>query len=98
MSKADGGPAFPIEGMSLIPGMAIVNATGMTLRDWFAGQALKGIIEHLSWVELIAMHMEEDGEDKREPTPQQEWAVKEGIAKAAYKLADAMLAERERHS
>jgi hypothetical protein len=42
MSKpADGGPAFPIYGSD--------NATGdgMRLRDWFAGQALAGILSGL---------------------------------------------------
>jgi hypothetical protein len=33
MSKEDGGPAFPRMGVE-----------GMTLRDWFAGQALVGLI------------------------------------------------------
>lgn len=33
MSKEDGGPAFPTPARY-----------GMTLRDWFAGQALAGII------------------------------------------------------
>lgn len=38
----DGGPAFPHSGMSQIGGQPIqqVFAGGMSLRDWFAGQAL----------------------------------------------------------
>jgi hypothetical protein len=35
-----GGPAFPIS----IPGCGDNGAFGMTLRDWFAGQALAGVI------------------------------------------------------
>lgn len=35
MSKKDGGPAFP---STLQP------TSGMTLRDWFAGQALAGLV------------------------------------------------------
>lgn len=38
MTKSDGGPAFPIE-MTGTP-----YAPGMSLRDWFAGQALAGIM------------------------------------------------------
>jgi hypothetical protein len=39
-TKDDGGPAFP----QLEPNSAYFNATGMTLRDWFAGQALAGLV------------------------------------------------------
>jgi hypothetical protein len=35
-TKDNGGTAFP----QLEPNSAYFNATGMTLRDWFAGQAL----------------------------------------------------------
>ena len=34
MSKPNGGPAFPIPD----------EAAGMTLRDWFAGKALEGLL------------------------------------------------------
>jgi hypothetical protein len=40
MSKNDGGPAFPIETT------ATPYAPGMSLRDWFAGQALAGIMSN----------------------------------------------------
>jgi hypothetical protein len=36
--KDDGGPAFPIETT------ATPYAPGMSLRDWFAGQALAGLV------------------------------------------------------
>lgn len=39
IGKADGGPAFPRDGG---------NQTGMTLRDYFAGQALLGITSELA--------------------------------------------------
>lgn len=42
MSKNDGGPAFPTEYDYGLQGRQTVD--GMTLRDWFAGQALAGII------------------------------------------------------
>jgi len=38
--KDNGGPAFPIETT------ATPWAEGMTLRDWFAGQALAGMLAH----------------------------------------------------
>lgn len=37
--KADGGPAFPVQALAA-PGSEV--AWGMSLRDWFAGQALMG--------------------------------------------------------
>ena len=40
----DGGPAFPCESYGIKNGKeTTVPAQGMTLRDWFAGQALAGI-------------------------------------------------------
>lgn len=37
--RAQGGPAFPVS----IPGCGDNGWHGMTLRDWFAGQALAGL-------------------------------------------------------
>lgn len=44
---SDGGPAFPVE-------LRGYYAAGMTLRDWFAGQALAGLLaasdaDHPTW-------------------------------------------------
>jgi hypothetical protein len=39
MSDKDGGPAFPT-----VVAMAPVLYNGMSLRDWFAGQALVGML------------------------------------------------------
>ncbi len=39
MSKPDGGPAFPIFGEG-------GTEVGMSLRDWFAGVALSGMVSH----------------------------------------------------
>ncbi len=42
-SIADGGPAFPFaKEMETIQGLQF--STGMSLRDWFAGQALAGLL------------------------------------------------------
>jgi len=46
--KDDGGPAFPCDWVDTQPhtGIQVVREQfpGMSLRDWFAGQALQGII------------------------------------------------------
>lgn len=39
----DGGPAFPVEGFAPNLG-SIIRSSGMTMRDWFAGQALAGFV------------------------------------------------------
>lgn len=39
MMKDDGGSAFPCEG-----GSGLYPDSGMSLRDWFAGQALAGLL------------------------------------------------------
>ena len=42
MSIKDGGPAFPQ--LNRDPWDRITGTGGMTLRDWFAGQALAGLV------------------------------------------------------
>ncbi len=84
--RHNGGPAFPTpwhndgdmnnsapDGAVIPPG-GIHHLSGMSLRDWFAGQALAG---YLSDPDIVTT-----GE-----------AVK-AIAKAMYRVADAMLEER----
>ncbi len=46
----DGGPAFPFGQISEITGQPINGyfAPGMTLRDWFAGQALAGLVANIN--------------------------------------------------
>jgi len=73
MTINDGGPAFP---MSYDNSLAYTYPShqGMTLRDWFAGQALAGFID---------FGTKSDDE------------YFELGARAAYLMADAMLAARE---
>ena len=71
--KDNGGPAFPLDYSEKGFG-----EQGMTLRDWFAGQALPSIIEGARKI-LIAT---------------EQMPSSDRMAHAAYVLADAMLAER----
>jgi len=74
----NGGSAFPYTNCE---DHGISGGYGMTLRDWFAGQALRGACE---WDAIIneekAIFAKEGGVEK--------------LAELAYKIADAMLAER----
>lgn len=44
--KKDGGPAFPVVGMTQRGDQSFMGVfnNGMTLRDWFAGMALQGLL------------------------------------------------------
>lgn len=45
--RNDGGQVFPVS-VTYSPHSGVVNGfTGMTLRDWFAGQALAGLMANL---------------------------------------------------
>ena len=78
--KIDGGPAFPVTPTMEGAGQWGYAYPGMTLRDWFAGQALPTIIEGARKI-LIAT---------------EQMPSADRMARAAYVLADAMLAERVR--
>lgn len=82
MSWGDGGPVFP---KFLSIGERCLSEGGMTLRDYFAGQALAG------------MEIRHDGayseNDHERQLPQRH---AERCAAAAYRIADAMLAERDK--
>jgi hypothetical protein len=76
MTKDTGGPAFPLQsiGPDFSPGYA-----GMTLRDYFAAQAMQGLIAR-----------ESSGAFNFEACPNDPWRV----AQWAYDVADAMLKAR----
>jgi hypothetical protein len=80
MSKTDGGAAFPLLDD---PGSGLtMREPGMTLRDYFAGQALAGIAANPD----ISKSAAEAGLNAV--------AVRESYAAAAFATADVMLAER----
>lgn len=76
-SVRDGGPAFPQSSMQ-----GYVNGSGMTLRDYFAGQVLAGMHANDGWMSALR---------EVEPSAPKSAVV---LAHAAYAYADAMLAER----
>lgn len=78
MSKFSSGPAFPIR--RKLDNGAVVFSDGMTLRDYFAAQAMAAIISKI----------EPKTAGRNEDTRVQQVAV------GAYWYADAMLAEREK--
>ena len=93
----DGGPAFPFDPVGGIHG----GSTGMSLRDYFAGQAMAA---------MVAGHLKHNRDPSRrggdEPLldytmPDCEGVIEERdcnapiMASVAYAMADAMLAARE---
>lgn len=95
--KADGGPAFPQHDLSgygmgpamrgFVPGDEMsgrYEVEGMSLRDWFAGQALGGLLAGRAvLVDPEWNHL--NGEPRNDR-----------MADVAYAYADAMLAERSK--
>ena len=79
----DGGPAFPV----------MYCSEGMTLRDYFAGQALAGFVGQ--WEkEICEAGVDEISNEKRSERERAEWIQR--AANTSYGYADAMLAARER--
>lgn len=80
----DGGPARvtrPDDGGQAFPSGELFGGSGMSLRDWFAGQALIGLVKYYMAID------ESDGEYETDfPTD---------FAAAAYEIADAMLKRRK---
>lgn len=76
----DGGPAFP-QATAIDPEDGYTLHGGMSLRDWFAGQALAGALAA--------------DPDAPEGTTEQQDA--DAISAAAYLFADAMLKARARN-
>ena len=82
----DGGPAFPVAGHCVDASGAycgdVVNSKGLSLRDWFAGQALPQI--------HVSLRIAIDNGTVRNCD------FEELVAASAYIIADAMLAARNK--
>lgn len=96
MKNDTSGPAFPIYEYKYDIQKNVFlpenSKTGMSMRDWFAGQALSGInacADELS-IDYVA---ESIGLTKKEYDSQKHWPI--FCANRAYAMADAMLKERE---
>lgn len=83
MAKNTGGSAFPKPQVDGPNDRFEWAEPGMTLRDWFAGQALNAVIGNSQLLDDIS----DLNRDK---------AMTDTIAHHAYVLADAMLAERDK--
>lgn len=88
MSEKDGGPAFPNSSREFTQGSyvgrEVITEGGMNLRDYFAGQALVGLISNrhaLAAADIARLQTGRDGPDN--------------LALAAYGIADSMLRTRE---
>jgi hypothetical protein len=85
--KNDGGPAFPFiwyDTNSIGDIVPRESFAGMSLRDWFAGQALLGFFSSLNFHgDLFEKYKKSESWDKK-------------IALLSYEVADAMLKEREK--
>lgn len=83
MQSRDGGPAFPHDNQELGHKHRVAQP-GMSLRDWFAGQALAGLCANANLMD----HLTGDGEitDAR---------FAASVAQGAAFMADAMLEARE---
>jgi hypothetical protein len=85
MSKDTGGSAFPRSGF-LAPNGEVTEYTepysGMTLRDWFAGRAMAALAG------ILFEEARKDGRGAGETA--------QVLCEAAYRTADAMIAERNK--
>jgi hypothetical protein len=82
----DGGPAFPqVEEIQIDGRTVFVKQTGMTLREYFAGQAVVGMLSNQSLTKAIGI------QSKIEKVESSNL-----ISQICYKYADAMLQERSK--
>lgn len=88
MNKNDGGPAFPFPTHNEEGACGQDAHPGMTLRDWFAGQAMAGHVLH---------HATDGRNDRRtKESKMSDFAIH--AAYDAYVIADALLAARMNES
>jgi hypothetical protein len=95
--ERDGGPAFPNPGMYYLRGNEPTEINpavdGMSLRDWFAGQALTGFL-----TQTVSEECESGARDLVARWPCRSNTEQHTLARLVYSMADAMLATREARS
>lgn len=93
MAKNDGGPAFP-RTEHVWDGVIEEGSAGMSLRDYFAGQAILSLtmMPIKSRTDEMAAYV---GVDEKDWVGDIHWPML--LAKRAYSVADAMLAERDKN-
>lgn len=81
----DGGPAFPHERWQGYQ-ECMAQREGMSLRDYFAAQALAGWLADNALVRILGS----------QPNPEDFLAARTTLAQNCYHMADAMLKERDK--
>jgi hypothetical protein len=85
MEKHDGGPAFPVTAERRPDDTHVPGWDGMSLRDYFAGKALAGLLSSSESIGAMSRVAEKEGFRDSSDV----------VSRAAYCYADAMLAARE---
>lgn len=85
MSDKTGGPAFPIESFTQPNGEFAWGSDGLTLRDYFAAKAMQAALSNQLLLNRIGEQVSNDLE-----------LGHMYLAEGAYRLADAMLRERDK--
>lgn len=98
-TQDDGGPAFPSKRMENIalpdqkPNFAELEYAGLSIRDWFAGMALSGLIERDT---KIAVHeLSKADREPAAPILYKDGSAYTDLAKEAYIIAAEMLTARK---
>lgn len=82
-TREDGGPAFPAPAYA-----ANITDKGMTLRDYFAGQALTSVLSSSGDLQTYYDYVMGSKGDNDIPSP-------DAMSKYSYEIADAMIAARK---
>ena len=93
----DGGPAYPVEGQKIMPNGEWSREPytyGMSLRDYFAAAVLNQMYAYE--MKIFAPERIRSLMEGREPQPDDDKHWSDLVARDAYAVADAMIAERDK--